>query len=108
MPLAVLDPGSAPTALALAGGQVVVTGPGLYVNRGIALGLGLEVTEADLDALEAVCRHAGVPAEVEISPWAHESLMNLIGERGYRPAWFRSPLFEPSTPLTASFRPTPA
>ena len=91
-PLALLEPRLSPTAMPLAGGHLVLLGPGMYVNRGLALGLGLETTADDLAALEASSRAAGVPAEVEVSPLAHPSLLERTAGRGYRPAGFRSTL----------------
>ena len=91
-PLGLLEPGLSPTVMPLAGGHLVLLGPGMYVNRGLALGLGMETTADDLAALEASSGAAGVRAEVEVSPLAHPSLLERTASRGYRPAAFRSTL----------------
>lgn len=97
-PVAALAPHLAPSATTVAGGQLVLLGPGLYVNRGLALGLGVEVTTEDLEALEAASAGAGVPAEVEVAPWAHPSLLQRTAERGYRAVSFRSMLLRTLRP----------
>lgn len=91
-PLAQLDTHSRPTVLPVAGGQVVLLGPGMYVNRRMALGLGMETTTEDLEALEAASRRAGVPAELEVTPLAEPSLLRRADAAGYRPVGFRSTL----------------
>jgi GNAT superfamily N-acetyltransferase len=74
------------------GGQLVITGAGGYVNRAMAAGLMAPVTATDFEFLEERSREAGVPAEVEVSPWADSSLVTLAADRGYRPTWFRTVL----------------
>jgi GNAT superfamily N-acetyltransferase len=86
----------------LAGGQLVITGAGFYVNRGIAIGLTAPVTEDDFEFVEAQCRSAGVPAELEVCPWADASLLSLSGRRGYRPTWFRTVLAQSLPSKSAS------
>ena len=81
-----------PAAVPVAGGQVVLLGPGMYVNRGMALGLGMETTTEDLEVLEAASRRAGVPPELEVTPLAEPSLLNRAVAAGYRPVGFRSTL----------------
>lgn len=91
-PLARLEPGLGSVFLPLADGHVVLLGPGMYVNRGIAMGLGIEVSSDDLATLETLSEQAGVTAEVEVSPWARSSLLETTAARGYQAAWFRSTL----------------
>ena len=100
-PLARLNPGSSPTTFPMAGGRVVLLGPGMYVNRGLALAFDVEATAEDLDSLEAASRVAGVPAEAEVSPLAHPSLLGAAASRGYRPAGFRSTLLRHLGPEAA-------
>ncbi len=94
-PLAELAPHLKPYAAPLAGGQVVLLGPGMYVNRGLAMGLGIEITTEHLEALEARSAAAGVPPEVEVAPWADPSLLERTASRGYRPVGWRSTLLRP-------------
>lgn len=74
------------------GGQLVITGAGCYVNRAMAAGLMAAVTAADFAFLEERTGVAGVPPEVEVCPWADNSLLTLASDRGYRPTWFRTVL----------------
>lgn len=90
--LAMLEPDSGALAVPLGGGQLVLMGPGMYVNRGVGMGLGVEVRHDDLDQLERLSAQVGVPAEVQICPWAHPSLIALTALRRYVPTWFRSVL----------------
>ena len=83
-------PGSVASARPWAGGQLVITGPGLYVNRAVAAGHGQPATEDDFATLEAVSAQAGVPAEIEVSPWVDDSIIELLSRRAYRPVSRRS------------------
>lgn len=89
-PLRRLEPALASSAEPLAGGFAVLLGPGMYVNRGIGMGMGVETTTADLRALGNMSRKAGVASEIEISPWADPSLLSTAAPEGYKAAWFRS------------------
>jgi GNAT superfamily N-acetyltransferase len=90
--LATLEPGSGTTAVPLAGGQVVLLGSGMFVNRGIGMGLETPMRSKDLTCLERLSERVGVPAEVEVCPWADPSILRLASLRGFQPAWFRSTL----------------
>jgi GNAT superfamily N-acetyltransferase len=83
---------SAASSWPLAGGRLVITGDGFYVNRAIAVALRQPITKDDFDLLEERSRAAGVPPEVEACPWADPSLLALAAELGYRATWFRSVL----------------
>ncbi len=67
----------------LADGIVVLQGPGLYVNRALALGLVGSVGPADLDELERSSAATGVPASVDVVPAADADLVSLLTARGY-------------------------
>lgn len=90
--LATVEPGSGSTAVSLAGGQVVLLGPGMFVNRGLGMGLETPMRSEDLTCLERLSERVGVPAEVEVCPWADPSVLRLTAPRGFHPAWFRSTL----------------
>lgn len=94
--LSVLDPALDASVTPIAGGQLVLFGRGMYVNRGLGLGIGVDVSSGDLDTLEAVSAAAGVDPEIEVCPWAQPSLLELTAERGYRLRWFRSVLIRPT------------
>jgi hypothetical protein len=87
-----LEPECRTSVEPLGGGQLVLLGPGMYVNRGVGMGLGVPVTSGDFERLEAACEEMGVPPEVEVCPWAHQSLIEQTAARGYVPVWFRSVL----------------
>lgn len=97
-PIAVIAPDLRPTAIPLAGGQGVLLGAGMFVNRAIGLALGGAVTDDDFDTLEAAAADVGVPAEVEVCPWADQSLIERISARDYRTAWFRTALARTLSP----------
>lgn len=76
--LAALDPEGPACHHMLAGGALLYGGPGMYVNRGIGLGLRAPVTADHLDAIEAFYDGAGAPAELELNPFALD-LDGLLG-----------------------------
>ena len=83
---------SVASAWPLAGGRLIITGDGFYVNRAIAVALRQPITKDDFDLLEERSRAAGVLPEVLACPWAGRSLLALSAELGYRATWFRSVL----------------
>lgn len=90
MSLAAIDSSSTACSWPLAGGQLVITGDGFYVNRAMAVALDQPMTEGDFDLLARRSRAAGVAPECEVCPWADQSVLALAADFGYRPAWFRS------------------
>lgn len=68
---------------ALAGGQAVLCGPGLYVNRALAVGLTQPIDAADLELLEERSAVVGVDAAVDVVPTADDSVLRLTAARGY-------------------------
>jgi GNAT superfamily N-acetyltransferase len=87
--MAALEPDSGATAVALCDGVLVFTGVGMYVNRGVGLGVREPIEERDLDALEAFFGERMLPPELEVCPWADDSLLRILGRRGYTPRLFR-------------------
>jgi GNAT superfamily N-acetyltransferase len=67
----------------LAGGHVVLSGRGLFVNRGLAVGLDRPVSDDDLDQLERRSRSIGVMPTLEVSPGAEPSVRAACDRRGY-------------------------
>jgi GNAT superfamily N-acetyltransferase len=72
-----------------AGGQLVALGPGYYVNRAVGVAIGQAVTIDDLDEAEGFFARHGLPLEIELCPHADPSLLEALGARGCRIAWFR-------------------
>ena len=82
--LAAQDPTWGTEVFELAGGVVVLCGPGLYVNRAIGIGLsGFPVSPDDLAELERRSAAVGVPASIDIVPTNASRLLALTAERRY-------------------------
>ena len=68
--------------LAVAGGQLVLCGPGLYVNRAIAAGITEPLRDADIELIIDRSAAVGVPASVEVTPATHsDSIAQLTSQR---------------------------
>lgn len=74
------------TTLAVAGGRATFVGADSPVTQAFALGLNGEVTNDDLQRLEAFYFDRRASVNIETCPLADESLVRLLYERGYRPA----------------------
>lgn len=70
-------------ALAIAGGHAVFAGANSPVGRAIALGLAGPVSGAEVDEVEAFYRRHGAPAQFDVTPLTHESLLAQLLERRY-------------------------
>jgi len=88
--IAALHPGLGATAVAVGGGQAVVCGRGMWVNRVVGLGIDRPVTDADLDVVDGLFAAADLPLEIEVNPWAHATLLTGVAARVMAPTWFRS------------------
>lgn len=87
--MAATSPASGAESRPFRDGVVAALGPGRYVNR--ALGVGVEpFTDDELARFETFFAAHGVAASVELSSWASIALLAQLGERGYRPHWFRN------------------
>lgn len=69
--------------LAMAGGYLVLSGPGLYVNRGRGVGIDPPLRDADLALVESRSAAVGVPAAIEVSPVTHPESLAVLEGRGY-------------------------
>lgn len=78
------------TVVNIGTGQAVLFGPGMWVNRVVGLGLDAPVGDADFDLIDGVFQEAGLRVELDISPWADETLLAGAAARGMGPVWFRS------------------
>lgn len=81
--IADIDPSWGSEAFELAGGAVVLCGPGLYVNRAIAVGHDAPLTDEEWELLEARSRAVGVPPALEITPATHPAVKEAAAARGY-------------------------
>ena len=81
--LADQDPSWGTEVFDLADGCAVLCGPGLYVNRVLAMGLAGPVGTDDFDLLEQRSAVVGVSPSVDVVPTADRSVTELAGARGY-------------------------
>ncbi len=81
--------------LEVAGGLALFNGPGSPLTQAIGLGLEGPVGEELLDRVEAHLGREGGPIQVELLPFAHPSLAEGLGRRGYRVAEFQQVLVRP-------------
>jgi GNAT superfamily N-acetyltransferase len=81
--LAGLDASWGTETFELAGGRAVLCGPGLYVNRAIAVGLDGPLSDEQVELFEARCAVVGVPPAVEVTEATHDSVAPALRARGY-------------------------
>lgn len=67
----------------IAGGTMAFSGAGSWSNQASGLGLRGPVSGEELDRLVAFYRDRGVPAAIEVAPFAHQSLIAGLRERGF-------------------------
>jgi len=65
------------------GGLAVYGAPGSPVNKMLGLGLGVEVTDEDLDEVEDFYAQRGCPVQIELCPLATPGLSARLSRRGY-------------------------
>jgi GNAT superfamily N-acetyltransferase len=70
-------------SLAVAGGQLVLTGPGLYVNRAIAVGIEEPLRPADVALVIDRSVAVGVPPAVVVSPATHPDSLAVLEQHGF-------------------------
>ena len=68
----------------VAGGCAAFLGQHVPVSRAVGLGMTAPVEAADVEALESFYRSRGTEARILVSPYADESLLARLGERGFR------------------------
>ncbi|MBP6820839.1 MAG: GNAT family N-acetyltransferase [Acidobacteria bacterium] len=78
-----------------AGAYAMFDGVGSPLTQTFGLGVFDPVTGEVLDSIEAFFRERGADVFHEISPMADQSLLTLLGERGYRPMELTSVMFRP-------------
>lgn len=91
--------------LELGGGCAVYGGPGSPVNKVLGLGLGVDVSDEDLDAIEAFYGERGCPVQIELCPLASVDLPSRLTRRGYVLQAFENELARvaPAGPVAAPF-----
>jgi len=76
------EPGGADT-LVVGGGRAICGAPGSPFNKVLGLGLGAEVSDADLDAIDEFYDAHESPAQIELCPLAMSGLPARLASRGY-------------------------
>lgn len=77
-------PSSGSTAITVAGGSVAFAGVGSPLTHAIGVGMSAPVSSADLDQIESFYRERGSQINIDLCPLADPSLLELLGQRGYR------------------------
>ena len=78
------------------GGLAVYGSPGSPVNKVLGLGLGVEATDDDLDAIEQFYAERGCPVQIELCPLAAPDLAPRLTKRGYVLQAFENELARPA------------
>lgn len=66
------------------GGMMCYSGPGSWTNQACALALDGPATDAEIDRLVAFYADRGQEPRVELAPFAHQSLVDGLADRGFR------------------------
>jgi GNAT superfamily N-acetyltransferase len=85
-----LQPESEAAVVERAGGVVAFTGPGLFVNRAVGMGVGTDATGDDVDFVIEFFDERRMPAEIELCPFADDRVRARASERGFTVAWFHT------------------
>lgn len=90
-------PSSGAEWMEAAGAYAMFDGIASPCTQTFGLGVFDEVTNADLDKIEAFFKERAAPVLHEVSPLADASLVSLLNERGYQPLEFTSVMYRPLT-----------
>jgi GNAT superfamily N-acetyltransferase len=86
-------PEAAACALDIAGGKALYFGAGSPLSQALHLGMGGEVTASEIDRMEAFYRLRACGIAISVCPYADPSLLEILGQRGYRISHFEHTLF---------------
>jgi GNAT superfamily N-acetyltransferase len=81
--LAAIDPSRHSSVHAVAGGWLVLSGVGMYVNRALGVGVDGPLREGELDRIVELSVAAGLSPVVEVTPATHPGTMDLLERRGF-------------------------
>jgi len=90
-----LHPELGAATLEVAGGHAIFVGVGSPLTHAIGLGMRGPVQPEELNRLESFYRARGATVSVDLCPLADASLVELLGNRGYRLAEFNNVLARP-------------
>ena len=88
-----LDPLYGAEWIEVGGAYAMYDGPESPLTQTFGLGMSEEATAECLDEIEAFFKQRKAPVFHEVSPLADQSILMLLGERGYRPIELTSVLF---------------
>jgi GNAT superfamily N-acetyltransferase len=91
--LAVQDPSWRSEARELAGGWLVLSGAGLYVNVAVGVGIDAPLTDDDIDLIVERSSAVGVTPSVETTPLTHPGTFERLTERGFAPSSSETQVF---------------
>jgi GNAT superfamily N-acetyltransferase len=81
--LSTLDRSWGTETLAVAGGQLVLCGPGLYVNRAISAGIDTDLRAADVGLIVERSAAVGVLAAIEVTPATRPDSISQLHDSGF-------------------------
>ncbi|MCA8961557.1 MAG: GNAT family N-acetyltransferase [Planctomycetes bacterium] len=87
----------------IAGGSAIYCGVGSYLTHALGLGIGRDVSDAELEALEQFYAERGSAIEIDLSPFADASLPARLSARGYRADRFEGVLVREITARDAEY-----
>ena len=90
-----LNPGLGAAVLEVGGGFAMFVGVESPLTHAVGLGMRCQVRADEMDVMEDFYRARGAAVSVELCPLAHASLVELLGERGYRVIEFNNTLVRP-------------
>ncbi len=90
-----MSPESGAAWMEAAGAYAMFDGIESPSTQSLGLGVFDEVTNRDLDKIEAFFKERGAPVLHEVSPLADASLFALLNERRYQPIEFTSVMYRP-------------
>ena len=90
-----LHPDLGATLQLVAGGCAIFVGAGSPLTHAVGLGMRGAVQREELDRLEAFYQARGAEVIVDLCPLADPSLIDLLGNRGYRVTEFNNVLVRP-------------
>jgi len=89
-----LSPETGAEWIEVAGAYAMFDGAESPLTQTFGLGVFDEITDRELDELEAFFKRRGAPIFHEVSPMADASLIALLNERGYQPLELTSVMFQ--------------
>jgi hypothetical protein len=90
-----LNPAVGATVRQVAGGSAIFVGAESPLTHALGLGMHGPVQPEELDLLEAFYHARGATVSVDLCPLADASLLELLGNRGYRATEFMNVLIRP-------------